>query len=129
MACSESKAIEWGMYVNAGVGDPRLPQNTGAGNDYASYTPATVKRLTDDPGVGNGVALPDDANCAVIVVEGAPIRIRVGATAATAAAGVLWFADTSHTFENQRSLLANISFIDATGTASRVTVLYGRLNV
>ena len=124
MSCAESKAVEWGMYTSLGIGDARLPQNTGDGKDYASYTPNTATRLTDTP--DGGVELPADANCAVIVVEGAPIRIRVGTTDATASVGVKWFADSTHVFENQRGFLAALSFIDVSA-ASRVTVLWGRI--
>lgn len=117
-------ATEWGMYVDAGIGDVDLPINTGDGNDYARYAPTTATRFTDAP--EEGVALPSDANCAVIVVEDNPIRIRVGTGDATADEGVLWFADSTHTFENQRTFLQNVSFIDTAAGAASVTVLWGR---
>lgn len=117
-------SAEWGMFVNAGIGDPLLPHNTGAGLDYGRYTPSTVKRFTDNPVAG--VALPDDANSAVIVIEGGDVRYRVGATNATAAEGVTWFANTSHTYENQRAFLQNVSFIDVSAAAT-VRVLWGRV--
>lgn len=118
-------AAEWGMYVNRGIGSSDLPMNTGDGKDYAHYKPTTATRLSDLPFFG--VALPQDANCAMIAVEGNPIRIRVGTTDATAAAGFPFFANTSRIFENQRSFLENLSFIDASG-ASDVHIFYGRIS-
>lgn len=120
-------SVEWGMYVDASIGDANLPQNNGDGSDYARYAPTTATRLTDAP--TSGVELPSDANCAVIVVEDNPVRIRVGSTDATATEGVTWFAGSSHSFENQRAFLENVSFIDTATGPSRVTILYGRLAV
>lgn len=120
-----NRSVEWGMYVNLGIGDSELPHNTGAGSDYARYAPTTVKRLTVAGAAG--VALPADADCAVIVVLNNPIRIRVGPTDATAVEGVTWFANSTHVFENQRTFLANLSFIDTAAGPARVEILYGRL--
>lgn len=119
----ETMVREWGMYVDLDIGDPALPQNNRAGKSYASYTPNVATRLTDTP--DDGVALPADANCAVIVVEGKPVRYMVGDDDAEAAVGLLWFADTTHPYENQRQFLENVSFIDTAAGASRVTVLWG----
>lgn len=126
---SYSTAIEWGMYVNAGVGSSAMPGNTGDGKDYARYVldvlPPEAIRLTDAPIAG--VALPRDANCAYIAVSGGAVRIRVGSADATVDDGVVWFADTAHTFENQRSFLENVSIIQSSDGAE-ITVLYGRVS-
>lgn len=118
-------SAEWGMYV-AG-----LPGVSLAGSDYAHFavTSGAVVMLTDTP--AGGVALPSSANCAYIVVEDAPVRIRTGAATdatsdPTTSEGVKWFADTPHPFENQRGFLENLKLIAISSTA-KVTVLWGRI--
>jgi len=120
MSCS----VEWQMFINAGVGHPSLPQNTGAGKDYARYAPTAATRFTDDP--EEGVALPDDANCAKIDVLDNMVEYRVGATDVVAGEGAIWFANTSYVYENQRAFLENVSFIDASA-ASDIRVTWGRV--
>lgn len=121
-------AVEWGMYVNAEIGDPDLPQNAYAGQDYASYNIGNAAvRLTDPP--DEGVALPRDANCALLVVENGSLRYRVGRVGSTepeAGNGIL-MVEGEHKYENQRSFLEFVSFAsEDLLSATRVTIMWGR---
>jgi len=116
---------EWGMFTDAGIGDPRLPQNTGEGKDYARYAPTTAKRLTDAPEAG-GATLPDGACYALISIQQAPIRYRTSMdTDATADEGLYLPAGTLF-FPPGRAFLEAFSFIDTAEGASEVTIHYGR---
>lgn len=114
---------EWGMFADADMGDPSLPQNNLDTKDYADYTPNTATKLSDTP--DHGVALPAEAIHAIISVETNPIRYRTGSVAPTAAAGTLLIPG-NYKVTNQRAFLEHFWFIDTAAGASFVTVTYGR---
>lgn len=122
MATEHVIAGPWTPFINQGVGDSGLAQNSRSGNGYARYAPTAATRLSTTPTAG--VALPAEANCMVVSVESNPIRFRTDGTNPTNSEGTLlpvgvWF------FEDQRAWMEQFRFIDSAAGASSVTIAYG----
>lgn len=96
-----------------------LPQANWTGKGDALYTPTSAQLLSAAPAVGT--ALPADARHAIISVKDGGIRVRTDGTNPTSIRGLYIPAGTMVTIKNQRQMLEQFRFINASGEVSEVT--------
>lgn len=85
---------------------------------YAYYGTCSSALSINSSAPDNGVTLPSNAQYAVVSTKAQPIVFTCdGSTTPTATKGGIIFANGSRVFENQRTDLKNLKFIEETAGA------------
>lgn len=108
-------------YINQ-QGSSDLPQANWNGKGYARYTPTSAQLLTGT--VAAGTALPGDARHCIMSVKAGGIRFRTDGTDPTSTEGLYLPSGTLIRFVNQRQILLQFRFINASTETSEVTTAW-----